>query len=107
MVETKVKGVEIVTKANVYFDGKVTSRTCYREDGTRFTLGIITAGSYTFDVGDREVVQMIAGEVEVLLPGEKEWRTVGSPDSVEIPANCQYEIRTKGVAEYLCDYYKD
>lgn len=107
MVQEKMKNVEIVTKANVYFDGRVTSRTCYREDGTKFTLGIITAGSYTFDVGDREIVQMIAGEVEVQLPGEQEWKKVKSPDSVEIPAQCQYNIRTKGVAEYLCDYYID
>ena len=61
MVAEKMKNVEVTTKANVYWEGKVTSRTFFRENGSKFTLGIITAGSYTFDVGDREVVQLIAG----------------------------------------------
>jgi len=107
MVEKKLTHVEVETKANVYFDGRVTSRTCYRADGSKFTLGIITAGSYTFDVGDREVVQLIAGDVEILLPGEKAWRKVAAPDSFEIVSNCKYQIRTTGVAEYLCDYHRD
>lgn len=107
MVEKTIRNVEVESKANVYFDGKVTSRTFYREDGSRFTLGIITPGSYTFGVGDREVVQMIAGTAEILLPTEKEWRTVSAPGTFEIIANCDYQIRTYGVAEYLCDYHKD
>ena len=107
MVAEKLKNVEVNTKANVYWEGKVTSRTFFREDGSRFTLGIITAGSYTFDVGDREVVQLIAGEAEILLPNEQEWRKVGTPGTFEVIANSKYQIRTTGVVEYLCDYYKD
>lgn len=107
MVAEKMKNVEVTTKANVYWDGKVTSRTFFREDGSRFTLGIITAGSYTFDVGDREVVQLISGDVEILLPTEQAWRKVEAPGTFEIIANSKYQIRTTGVAEYLCDYYKD
>ena len=106
MVEKTISNVTVETKANVYFDGKVTSRTFYRDDESRFTIGIITAGSYTFDVGDREVVQLISGEVEVLLPGEDAWRKVEAPDSFEVIANSDYQIRTTGVCEYLCDYYK-
>lgn len=33
--------VKIVKKANVYFDGKVTSRTIYFEDGSHKTLGFM------------------------------------------------------------------
>jgi uncharacterized protein YaiE (UPF0345 family) len=107
MVPEMLEKVNAVSKANVYWDGKVTSRTFFREDGSKFTLGIITAGSYTFDVGDREVVQLIAGDCEVLLPTESEWRRVETPNSFEIIANSKYQIRTTGVCEYLCDYYKD
>lgn len=89
MVKEKMEGVTVETKANVYFDGKVTSRTGYYQDGGRFTLGILTKGSYTFDVGDREVVQMISGQVEVRLPGENQWRPVPAPESFEIPADCK------------------
>lgn len=107
MVDEMIKNVDATAKANVYWDGKVTSRTFFREDGSKFTLGIITAGSYTFDVGDREVVRLIAGDAEILLPTESEWRKVETPEEFEIIANSQYQIRTTGVCEYLCDYYKD
>ena len=106
MVEKTLKNVEVTTKANVYWEGKVTSRTFWRNDGSKFTLGIITAGSYTFDVGDREVVQLISGSVDILLPTEKAWRTVETPGVFEIIANSKYQIRTTGVSEYLCDYCK-
>lgn len=106
MVDAMMKNITVETKANVYWDGKVTSRTCYREDGSRFTLGIITAGSYTFDVGDKEVVQLISGAVEIILPGETSWSKVTAPETFTVPADSSYQIRTTGVAEYLCDYIK-
>ena len=40
------ENVTIVKKANVYFDGKVTSRTVLFADGTRKTLGIMMPGEY-------------------------------------------------------------
>ena len=107
MVDKKLQHITVDSKANVYFDGRVTSRSCYREDGSRFTLGIICAGSYTFDTGDREVIQMIAGEVEILLPAETVWKKVCAPDTFQVPSNSAFQIRTTGVAEYLCDYYKE
>ena len=107
MIDEKMENVTMMTKANVYWNGKVTSRTGYRSDGSRFTLGIITAGTYTFDVGDKEVVSLTAGEAEIMLPGEKEWHTVKTPGTFEIPAHSQYQIRTPDVVEYLCDYYSE
>jgi hypothetical protein len=38
------ENVAIVKKANVYFDGKATSRTVLFADGTRKTLGFIMPG---------------------------------------------------------------
>ncbi len=40
--------VEAVTKANVYFDGKVVSHTIRFKDGSKKTLGLIYPGSYHF-----------------------------------------------------------
>ena len=42
------KGVTVDKAANVYFDGKVTSRTVYFEDGSKKTLGIMMPGEYEF-----------------------------------------------------------
>ena len=43
MVPEKISNVEMMSKANVYWDGKVTSRTFFHADGSKHTLGIITA----------------------------------------------------------------
>lgn len=107
MISKELLDIKAMTKANIYWDGKVISRTYHRKDGSKFTLGVITAGTYTFDVGDKEVVSLIAGEAEIILPEEKEWHSVKTPDIFEIPAHSQYQIRTPEVVEYLCDYIPD
>ena len=44
-------GVSVVTKANVYFDGKVVSHTVSFADGSKKTIGLIYPGSFTFTTG--------------------------------------------------------
>ena len=44
---------------------------------------------------------------EVKRPVDSDWVKFKTPEAFEIQANCDYDIRTYGVAEYLCDYYKD
>ncbi|MGP8089912.1 MAG: pyrimidine/purine nucleoside phosphorylase, partial [Syntrophobacteraceae bacterium] len=41
--------VTVVKKANVYFDGNVTSRSIIFADGSRKTLGIMLPGDYEFN----------------------------------------------------------
>ena len=97
--------LDVLAKANVYWSGKVVSRTCYREDGSRITLGVITAGTYIFDVGEREVVKLLTGTAEVMLPGEQAWKKVTEAETFEVAANSQYKIRTDDIIEYLCEYH--
>ena len=85
MVPEKISNVEMMSKANVYWDGKVTSRTFFHADGSKHTLGI-TAGTYTFGVGDREIVTLIAGEVEVKRPVDSDWVRFKTPEAFEIQA---------------------
>jgi len=51
--------VTIVKKANVYFDGKVTSRTIMFSDDTRKTLGIMMPGEYEFGTSEKEIMEVI------------------------------------------------
>ena len=46
MSQDRFEHVTVVKKANVYFDGNVTSRTVLFADGTRKTLGVMLPGSY-------------------------------------------------------------
>ena len=75
MSEERFENVTIVKRANVYFDGKVTSRTVEFPDGTRKTLGVMLAGEYQFDTGVEELMEVLGGEMTVKLPGSDEWRT--------------------------------
>ena len=86
MVPEKISNVEMMSKANVYWDGKVTSRTFFHAGGSKHTLGIITAGTYIFGVGDREIVTLIAGEVEVKRPVDSDWVRFKPPEAFEIQA---------------------
>lgn len=72
---SEFKNVTAVKKANVYFDGKVTSRTVIFEDGERKTLGIMLPGDYEFSTGDKEVMEMLGGSMDVKLPGEEKFVT--------------------------------
>ena len=47
--------VTVVKRANVYFNGNVTSRTLRFADGTMKTLGFMLPGEYEFSTGDPEV----------------------------------------------------
>jgi len=101
---SEFKNVSIIKKANVYFDGKVTSRTVLFEDGTKKTLGVMVAGDYEFDTGVAEIMEMLGGEMDVLLPGEIEWKTVKEGDSFEVPANSVFKLKVPTLADYCCSY---
>jgi uncharacterized protein YaiE (UPF0345 family) len=104
---SEFNNVTVVREANVYFDGKVTSRTVIFEDGTKKTLGFMLAGEYSFDTGAAEVMEMIGGEMDVQLPGSTHWKTVKAGESFEVPANSTFNLVVKEYADYCCAYLDD
>lgn len=100
------RDVTVVKKANVYFDGKVTSRTILFGDGSRKTLGVMLPGEYEFSTGDKELMEITAGELEVLLPGETKWRQVKEGGHFEVPAKSAFKLRVKTLADYCCSFLK-
>ena len=71
--------VSVIKNANVYFDGKVTSRTIVFSDGTRKTLGIMLPGEYEFNTEAKELMEILSGELEVLLPDSEARKVYGVP----------------------------
>ncbi len=96
--------VTVVREANVYFDGKVTSRTVVFEDGTKKTLGFMQAGDYSFDTGAAEIMEMLGGEMDVKLEGSTQWKTYKAGESYEVPANSKFDLVVKEFADYCCSY---
>lgn len=99
-------GVTVVKKANVYFEGKVTSRTVLFGDGSKKTLGVMLPGEYEFSTGDKEAMEIISGELEVLIKGQKDWKTVKGGESFEVPANSKIGLKVRQVTDYCCSFLK-
>ena len=100
------RNVTVVKKANVYFGGQVTSRTVIFPDGSKKTLGIMLPGSYEFSTGDREIMEIMAGELDVQLPGTATWKKVCGGESFEVPAQSKFLLKVKTLADYCCSFVK-
>ncbi len=100
----RFESVSVVRRANVYFDGRVTSRTVYLPDGSRVTLGVILPGEYAFDTGAPERMELLAGWLEVQLPGQTDWQRFGEGQTFDVPAHSAFRVRTDVVADYCCAY---
>ncbi len=98
------ENVTIIKKANIYFDGKVTSRTVLFADGTRKTLGFMMPGEYEFSTGVSEVMEVLNGEMNVLLPGQKDWHIFKAGQSFQVPSHSSFKLKLTVVADYCCSY---
>jgi purine/pyrimidine-nucleoside phosphorylase len=99
--------VSVVRKANVYFDGKVTSRVVLFPDGTKKTLGIMLPGEYEFGTDVKEVMEILAGQLKVLLPGKTEWLTINGLGVFTVPANSKFKLEVSTVTDYCCSYLEE
>ncbi len=96
--------VTIVKEANIYFDGKVTSRTVKFADGSHKTLGIMMPGDYSFNTEAKEVMEVLAGSMDIKLAGSDDWNTYGAGSSFEVPANSSFDLKVTEVSDYCCSY---
>jgi uncharacterized protein YaiE (UPF0345 family) len=96
--------VTVVKKANVYFDGKVTSRTVIFADGSKKTLGIMLPGQYEFGTDVEEIMEITAGDLRVQLPGSAQWLTIEGSGEFTVPAHAKFKLDVRGVTDYCCSY---
>jgi len=101
-----LKNVELVKKANIYFDGNVTSRSFIDADGSSKSLGIMMPGVYNFGTAQAELMEIIAGNVKVKLAGEDTWNTYTENTSFDVPANSNFDIEVETITDYCCSYIK-
>ena len=103
---SEFKNVSVVKKANIYFDGKVTSRTVLFPDGSKKTLGVMLPGVYEFNTNEKEIMEITSGELEVLLPRETNWLPVKDGGSFAVPANSKFTMKVKRLTDYCCSFVK-
>lgn len=103
---SEFKGVTVIREANVYFEGKVTSRTVLFADGAKKTLGVMLPGEFEFGTADKELMEILSGDLEVLLPGETSWKLIQGGQSFEVAANSKFKLKVRKVTDYCCSFMK-
>jgi uncharacterized protein YaiE (UPF0345 family) len=104
-IPTQLNGVTALTKANVYFDGNVISHTVLMADGAKKTLGLIRPGSYHFNTGATELMEIVDGDCSVTLDGAKESRLYAAGTQFRVPGNSGFQIEVgKGLCQYICSF---
>ncbi len=88
---------------NQYFDGKVKSLGYETAEG-KSTIGVINPGEYTFGTAQKEIMHIIEGELEALLPETTEWQSIKAGRKFEVPANSSFKVKTIVQMAYLCQY---
>src|SRR5687767_15857003 len=98
-------GVTVLTKANVYFDGNVISHTILLPDQAKKTLGLIRPGSYHFNTGAAERMEIVAGECTVTLDDTTGTHRYGTGMHFDVPSNSGFTIAgSSGLWAYICSF---
>ena len=90
-------------KVNEYFDGNVKS-IALQTATLPATVGVMEPGEYEFGTSQREVMTVVSGSMDALLPGASEWATFGEGDSFEVDANVKFQVKMAGQVAYFCTY---
>ena len=103
--QIEFKGVTVISKANVYFEGKVVSHTIIMTDGTRKSAGIIFPGKFHFGTDKAERMEITAGECDAKVDGQSIVRCFAAGQQFEVPAKSGFDVEVKsGLCEYICTF---
>jgi uncharacterized protein YaiE (UPF0345 family) len=98
------ENVNVVKKANVYFDGKVTSRTVIFPNGEKKTLGIMLPGEYEFGTCAPELMEILSGKLKVLLPNETDWKEIKGGEDFSVIGNSSFKLIVEEITDYCCSF---
>src|SRR6185436_11071722 len=97
--------VTAITKADIYFDGKVVSHSLLFPDGSKKTLGLIYPGKFHFGTDKAEIMEIVAGGCSVTVDGQSTVSTYAAGQVFDIPSKSGFNIEVKsGICEYICSF---
>ena len=106
-IPTQFADVIAVTKANVYFDGRVVSHTLLFADGSKKTLGLIYPGKFHFGTDLAERMEIVAGVCRVTLDGQSTGTEYSAGAAFEVPAKSGFDVEVQsGQCEYICSFLR-
>lgn len=93
-------------KTNEYFDGKVKS-IAFKDEKSEATIGVMAAGEYEFGTVRMEVMTIISGGLNILMPGCEEWHKYDVMESFQIKAGKRFKVKVEQPTTYICRYYDE
>lgn len=102
MPDDSFENATVRKRANVYYDGAVTSREVETADGERTTLGIMRPGTYTFETDGEEEIEVLAGELVVDVDGDV--NRYGAGDVFTVPPDTEFDLDVEELVDYCCTY---
>lgn len=104
-IPSEFSNVTALTKANVYFDGKVVSHSLVLADGSKKTLGLIYPGDYHFGTDKAERMEIVAGACLVKIDGAGDSVAYSAGEYFDVPAKSGFDISvSSGICEYICSF---
>lgn len=98
------KNATVKLKANVYHDGRVTSRSVITADGEMKTLGVMLPGAYRFSTAAPETMEVLQGRCRVKLADDQAWAEYEAGQSFQVPPNSYFEIEVDDLLDYVCHF---
>ncbi len=90
-------------KTNEYFNGKVMS-IAFKTEGGDATIGVMAKGDYEFGTSTVEFMTVTSGTMQVMQPGETEWKTYKEYETFRVEKDVKFKVRLEGDTSYKCIY---
>jgi len=90
-------------KVNEYFEGKVKSIAFENSEG-KFTSGVMAPGDYEFGTTSVEIMTVVSGKLNILLPESTDWQAFKRGDSFTVGKDKKFKVKIEEPSAYLCEY---
>ena len=90
-------------KVNEYFGGTVKSVALENAEGVA-TVGVMESGEYEFGTSSIELMTVTSGVLDVLLPGETNWKTFVKDETFRVEKDVRFKVKANGQVAYYCLY---
>ena len=104
MITDHIANISVTTQANVYFDGKCVSHGITFPDGTKKSVGVVLPSTLTFNTGDAEIMECVAGSCEYKLAGSDVWLSSSPGEKFSVPGKSAFDIRVGEAYHYICHF---
>ncbi len=90
-------------KVNEYFGGTVKSIALKNHEGVA-TVGVMKEGEYEFGTSSIEHMTITSGTLQVMLPGETEWRAFQKGETFVVAKDVRFKVKAEEQVAYYCLY---